>query len=75
MDRLSPKQRAIELKKFPPDYDFDQDGNIGYNRLFVFDNARKEYLGYAEFFFDTVRRFQTVTHPDGSIQVEETRFD
>ena len=66
LDRLSPKQRAIELKKFPPDYDFDQDGNIGYNRLFVFDNARKEYLGYAEFFFDTVRRFQTVTHPDGS---------
>ena len=27
---------------------------------------KKEYLGYAEFFFDTVRRFQPVIHPDGS---------
>ena len=66
LDDLSPEQRAIELRKFPANYDFDQDGNIGYNRIFVFDNAKKEYLGYADFFFDTVRRFQTVTHPDGS---------
>ncbi len=66
LDRLSPEQLAIELKKFPADYDFNQEGNIGYNRIFVFDNVRKEYLGYAEFFFDTVRRFQTVIHPDGS---------
>lgn len=66
LDRLSPGQRAIELRKFPANYDFDQDGRIGYNRIFVFDNVKKEYLGYAEFFFDTVRRFQSVTHPDGS---------
>jgi hypothetical protein len=66
LDQLSPEQRAIELKKFPKDYDFDQNGIIGYNRIFAFDNVEKEYLGYAEFFFDTVRRFQTVTHPDGS---------
>ena len=66
LDKLTPEQRAIELKKFPANYDFDQDGRIGYNRIFVFDNVRKKYLGYAEFFFDTVRRFQTVTHPDGS---------
>ena len=66
LDKLTPEQRAIELKKFPAGYDFEQEGNIGYNRIFVFDNVKKEYLGYAEFFFDTVRRFQTVTHPDGS---------
>jgi hypothetical protein len=66
LDKLSPEQRAIELKKFPKNYDFEQDGIIGYNRIFLFDNVKKEYLGYAEFFFDTVRRFQTVTHPDGS---------
>ncbi len=66
LDRLSPERRAIELKKFPRGYDFEQDGIIGYNRIFAFDNVEKEYLGYAEFFFDTVRRFQTVTHPDGS---------
>lgn len=66
LDQLSPEQRATELKKFPENYDFEQDGLIGYNRIFVFDNVKKEYLGYAEFFFDTVRRFQTVTHPDGS---------
>jgi hypothetical protein len=66
LDKLTPEQRATELKKFPANYDFDQDGRIGYNRIFVFDNVRKRYLGYAEFFFDTVRRFQTVTHPDGS---------
>ena len=66
LDQLSPEQRAIELHKFPRDYDFEQDGVIGYNRIFVFDNVKKEYLGYAGFFFDTVRRFQTVTHADGS---------
>lgn len=66
LDRLSPEQRAIELKKFPKNFDFEQEGLLGYNRIFVFDNVKKEYLGYAEFFFDTVRRFQTVTHPDGS---------
>lgn len=66
LDKLSPEQRAIELKKFPADFDFAQDGKIGYNRIFIFDNVKKEYLGYAEFFFDTVRRFQTVTHPDGT---------
>ncbi|MGI9284194.1 MAG: hypothetical protein ACR2P1_02295, partial [Pseudomonadales bacterium] len=66
LDKLSAEQRAIELKKFPVDFDFDQEGVIGYNRIFVFDNVKKEYLGYAEFFFDTVRRFQTVTHPDGT---------
>jgi hypothetical protein len=66
LDKLSPEQRAVELKKFPANFDFDQDGLIGYNRIFVFDNVKKEYLGYAEFFFDTVRRFQTVTHPDGT---------
>lgn len=66
LDNLSPQQRAMELKKFPENFDFDQEGLIGYNRIFVFDNVKKAYLGYAEFFFDTVRRFQTVTHPDGS---------
>jgi hypothetical protein len=66
LDELPPEQRAIELEKFPKDYDFEQEGVIGYNRIFVFDNLKKEYLGYAEFFFDTVRRFQTVTHADGS---------
>jgi hypothetical protein len=66
LDQLSPEQQAVELKKFPADFDFNQEGLIGYNRIFVFDNVKKEYLGYAEFFFDTVRRFQTVTHPDGS---------
>jgi hypothetical protein len=66
LDQLSPQQRAIELKKFPKDLDFDQQGLLGYNRIFVFDNHKKEYLGYAEFFFDTVRRFQTVKHPDGT---------
>lgn len=66
LDKLTPEQRLIELKKFPKDFDFSQAGNIGYNRIFVFDNLKREYLGYAEFFFDTVRRFQTVTHPDGS---------
>ena len=66
LDKLSPRQRTIELKKFPADFDFDQNGLIGYNRIFVFDNVKKEYLGYAEFFFDTVRRFQTVSQPDGS---------
>ena len=64
--QADPEQRAIELKKFPENFDFDQEGMIGYNRIFVFDNVKKQYLGYAEFFFDTVRRFQTVTHPDGS---------
>lgn len=66
LDKLSPEQRATELKKFPKNYDFEQSGLVGYNRIFVFDNVKKEYLGYAEFFFDTVRRFQTVTHADGS---------
>jgi hypothetical protein len=66
LDKLPPHQQAVELKKFPKNINFDQDGLIGYNRIFVFDNVKKEYLGYAEFFFDTVRRFQTVTHPDGS---------
>jgi hypothetical protein len=66
LDKLPQEQQAIELKKFPANFDFDQEGMIGYNRIFVFDNVKKEYLGYAEFFFDTVRRFQTVTHPDGS---------
>jgi hypothetical protein len=66
LDKLSPEQRAIELKKFPKNFDFNQEGLIGYNRIFVFDNVKKAYLGYAEFFFDTVRRFQTVTHPNGS---------
>jgi hypothetical protein len=66
LDQLAPEQRAIELQKFPKNYDFDQEGRIGYNRIFVFDNVSKAYLGYAEFFFDTVRRFQTVKHPDGS---------
>lgn len=66
LDGLSPEQRAIELKKFPANFDFSQSGIIGYNRIFMFDNVKKEYLGYAEFFFDTVRRFQTVAHPDGS---------
>jgi hypothetical protein len=66
LDKLSPDQRAVELKKFPANFDFDQQGMIGYNRIFVFDNVKKEYLGFAEFFFDTVRRFQTVTHPDGT---------
>lgn len=66
LDTLSGEQRALELKKFPEKFDFDQEGLIGYNRIFVFDNVKKSYLGYAEFFFDTVRRFQTVEHPDGS---------
>jgi hypothetical protein len=66
LDKLPQEQQAIELKKFPANFDFDQEGLIGYNRIFVFDNLKKEYLGYAEFFFDTVRRFQTVVHPDGS---------
>ena len=66
LDKLTPAQRAIELQKFPANYDFQQEGNIGYNRIFIFNNAKKSYLGYAEFFFDTVRRFQTVKHPDGS---------
>jgi hypothetical protein len=66
LDKLTPEQRSVELQKFPANYDFEQDGQIGYNRIFVFDNVKKKYLGYAEFFFDTVRRFQTVTHPDGS---------
>ncbi|MEP5568315.1 MAG: hypothetical protein ABJN62_10810 [Halioglobus sp.] len=66
LDTLTPERRAIELQKFPANYDFDQEGRIGYNRIFVFDNVAKTYLGYAEFFFDTVRRFQTVTHDDGS---------
>ncbi|NOR19061.1 MAG: hypothetical protein GQ538_03125, partial [Xanthomonadales bacterium] len=66
LDKLPSGQRAVELKKFPANFDFDQGGLIGYNRIFVFDNIKKEYLGYAEFFFDTVRRFQTVTHPDGT---------
>ena len=66
LDRLTAEQRAVELKKFPKDYDFEQEGVIGYNRIFVFDNVKKAYLGYAEFFFDTVRRFQTVIHADGT---------
>ena len=66
LDTLSDEQREVELKKFPANFDFSQDGIIGYNRIFLFDNVKKEYLGFAEFFFDTVRRFQTVTHPDGS---------
>jgi hypothetical protein len=66
LDKLSPEQRAIELRKFPANFDFEQEGLLGYNRIFIFDNQKKAYLGYAEFFFDTVRRFQTVTHPDGS---------
>jgi len=65
LDQLDAVQRALELKKFPRNFDFDQDGNIGYNRIFVFDNKNKAYLGYAEFFFDTVRRFQVIKHPDG----------
>lgn len=66
LERLSPAQRAIELQKFPLHFDFNEEGLIGYNRIFVFDNVKKSYLGYAEFFFDTVRRFQSVTHPDGT---------
>jgi hypothetical protein len=66
LDQLSAEQRAVELKKFPDNLDFEQEGLIGYNRIFVFDNVNKAYLGYAEFFFDTVRRFQAVEHPDGS---------
>lgn len=66
LDKLSAEKRAIELQKFPASYDFEQDGKIGYNRIFVFDNVDKSYLGYADFFFDTVRRFQTVAHADGS---------
>ena len=66
LDKLTPQRRAMEMKKFPANYDFEKEGKIGYNRIFVFDNVAKTYLGYAEFFFDTVRRFQTVTHGDGS---------
>jgi len=66
LDKLSPEERAIELKKFPKNFDFEQEGMIGYNRIFVFDNVKKEYLGFAEFAFDTVRRFQTVEHADGT---------
>jgi len=66
LDKLSPEKRAIELKKFPKNFDFEQEGMIGYNRVFVFDNVKKEYLGFAEFVFDTVRRFQTVEHADGT---------
>jgi len=66
LDKLPKEQQAVELKKFPANFDFDQEGLVGYNRIFVFDNVKKEYLGYAEFFFDTVRRFQTVVHPDGT---------
>jgi len=66
LDKLTPAQRAIELKKFPKQFDFEQDGLLGYNRIFVFDHVKKEYLGFSEFFFDTVRRFQTVQHADGS---------
>ncbi|MDX1735761.1 MAG: hypothetical protein R3228_15410, partial [Halioglobus sp.] len=43
LDRLSPERRAVELRKFPRDFDFEQDGLIGYNRIFVFDNVRKAY--------------------------------
>ena len=67
LDKLPPERRTVELKKFPAGFDFEQDGLIGYNRIFVFDNEQKQYLGYAEFFFDTVRRFQTVSHADGSL--------
>lgn len=66
LDTLSAAQQRLERKKFPENFDFDQEGLIGYNRIFVFDARQKTYLGYAEFFFDTVRRFQTVEHPDGS---------
>ncbi len=66
LSNLSSEQRAIELKKFPKNFDFSQKGLIGYNRIFAFDNINHEYLGYSEFFFDTVRRFQKVVHPDGS---------
>ena len=66
LDRLDAQARALEILKFPRNFDFDQDGNIGYNRIFVFDNKKKAYLGYAEFFFDTVRRFQVIEHSDGS---------
>jgi len=66
LDKLPPEERAIELKKFPENFDFEQEGMIGYNRIFVFDNVKKEYLGFAEFAFDTVRRFQTVEHADGT---------
>jgi hypothetical protein len=67
LDKLTPAQRALALKKFPADFDFEQEGLIGYNRIFVFDNVKKAYLGYTDFFFDTVRRFQTVTHSDGTM--------
>ncbi len=53
LDKLTPEQRAIELKKFPKDLDFNQEGLLGYNRIFVFDNIKKKYLGYAEFFGST----------------------
>ncbi len=66
LDKLTPAARAHALEKFPEDFDFSQQGQIGYNRIFVFNHAKKAYLGYADFFFDTVRRFQTITHPDGS---------
>jgi len=52
-----------------PDPEVVNDGTapkIGYNRLFVFNEANMEYLGFTEFHYDTVRRFETVTHPDGS---------
>ncbi|WP_156925733.1 hypothetical protein [Shewanella fidelis] len=52
-----------------PDPDMVNKGDspkIGYNRLFVFNEAEMEYLGYAEFTYDTVRRFITVEHKDGS---------
>ncbi|USD37717.1 hypothetical protein [Ferrimonas sp. SCSIO 43195] len=52
-----------------PDPEVINDGTapkIGYNRLFAFNEANMEYLGYSEFHYDTVRRFETVTHPDGS---------
>lgn len=67
LDKLTPEQREVELQKFPVNFDFSREGRIGYNRIFVFDNEKKAYLGYAEFFFDTVRRFQTVKHADGSL--------
>jgi hypothetical protein len=66
IDTLPKDQQKIELSKFPDNYDFDRDGNIGYNRIFLFNTDTNEYLGFSDFYYDTVRRFQTVSHPDGS---------
>ncbi|QPG56252.2 hypothetical protein FM038_001535 [Shewanella eurypsychrophilus] len=41
---------------------------VGYNRVLAFDarTAELKYVGYAEFGYDTVRRWKEVSHPDGS---------